>query len=191
MVFERIKNLNKKFFTKLYSTIKKYEIGEIKTGSLICYPIYLNCGDLIKIGRNFHAQRRIRLEAFNIDTYRYNKFRIMIGDNVHINWNCHIGAINKIEIHDNVLIGSNVLITDHQHGKITSEALKLPPEKRELWSKGPVIIERNVWIGEGVAVMPGVTIGENSIVGANSVVTKDIPANCVAAGNPTKIIRYL
>ncbi|MNY78908.1 Galactoside O-acetyltransferase [compost metagenome] len=67
----------------------------------------------------------------------------------------------------------------------------MPPAKRRLYSKGPVIIEDNVWLGEGVVVLPGVTIGENSIVGANAVVTKSIPKNCVAGGNPARIIREI
>ena len=65
------------------------------------------------------------------------------------------------------------------------------PSLRKLYSKGPVIIEDNVWIGEGVAILPNVIIGENSIIGANAVVTKDIPRNSVVGGNPAKIIRTL
>jgi acetyltransferase-like isoleucine patch superfamily enzyme len=69
--------------------------------------------------------------------------------------------------------------------------LELPPMSRPLVSKGAVIIKDNVWIGEGVAIMPGVTIGENSIIATNAVVTKDIPPNCVAAGVPAKVIKII
>lgn len=144
----------------------------------------------MSFGDNFFAHRRLRIEVFQVEGYE-NSHKIVIGNNVSINPNCHIGAINRIEIHDNVLIGGSVLITDHQHGCISEDELIIPPKDRKLWSKGPVIIERNVWIGEGVSVMPGVRIGENSIIGTNSVVTKNIPSNCVAAGNPCKVIKFL
>lgn len=114
--------------------------------------------------------------------------KIVIGNNVNINWYAHIGAINKIVIGDNVLIGSSVLITDHSHGQ--SGMSNLPPAARPLYSKGPVIIGENVWIGEGAVILGGVEIGSNTIIGANSVVTHDIPANCVAAGVPAKIIKH-
>jgi acetyltransferase-like isoleucine patch superfamily enzyme len=65
------------------------------------------------------------------------------------------------------------------------------PSERDLYSKGSVTIEDNVWIGDKVTILPNVRIGEGSVIGANSVVTKDIPPFCVAAGNPAKIIRKL
>lgn len=153
------------------------------------FPIYLYNPHLITIGNNFVAQRNLRLEAFQ-KTTDDTDLKITIKDNVHINWDVHIGALDKIVIEDNVLIGSRVLITDHSHGRTEGTDLKLPPDTRPLYSKGPVIIHKNVWLGEGVCVMPGVTIGENTIVGANSVVTKSLPANCIAGGIPAKIIRY-
>lgn len=77
------------------------------------------------------------------------------------------------------MIASKVFITDHSHGEININSLTLPPSSRKIVSKGAVIIEDNVWIGEGVCILPNVTIGRNSIVGANSVVTNNIPENCV------------
>lgn len=67
----------------------------------------------------------------------------------------------------------------------------LPPLFRPLFSKGPVIIGKNVWIGDKATILPGVTIGDGSIIGANSVVTKDVPAYSVVAGNPAKIIKTI
>ena len=69
------------------------------------------------------------------------------------------------------------------------EELLVSPQKRILFAKGTVIIKKNAWLGEGVAVMPGVTIGENSVIGANAVVTKDIPDNSIAVGIPAKVIK--
>ena len=94
-----------------------------------------------------------------------------------------------IKIDSNVLIGSRVLITDHSHGNNEIADLLLPPSQRVLYSKGPVIIEENVWIGDGAAVLPNVTIGKNSIIGANTVITKDVPPNCIVVGNPARIVK--
>ena len=164
-----------------------------KTGNIfnIRYPLYLHGGKYITVGEGFNSDLRLRLEAY--DEHLGYKFspRIIIGTNVSINSDCHIGAINEIIIEDGVLIASKVFITDHFHGKITNEAIITPPSQRKLFNKGPVKIEKNVWIGEGVAILPNVTIGENSIIGANSVITRDIPKNSVVGGNPSRIIRTL
>lgn len=176
----------------IYNPYIRSKFGSCGKNVYITWPIYTFNPHLINVGDWVIFYRRVRIEAFDhLAEYNSSKYKIEVGNGVSINWDCHIGAINKVKIGNGVLIGSKVLITDHQHGKINFEALKLPPEQRKLWSKGPVIIKDNVWIGEGVCVMPGVTIGENSIIGANSVVTKDIPANCVAAGVPAKVIKEL
>ena len=94
-------------------------------------------------------------------------------------------------IGNNVLLGHAVYISDNNHGMSNSDALKIPPVERQLYSKGAVRIGNNVWIGRHVCIMPGVTIGDNCIIGANSVVTKDVPANCVAVGLPAQIIKMI
>ena len=99
----------------------------------------------------------------------------------------HIGCLNKIVIGDNVMLGSRVLIEDHSHG--TADDIDIPVAKRTLHSKGPIIIEDNVWIGEKVTICPGVHIGDGAIIGANSVVTHDIPDYCVAVGSPAKVVK--
>ena len=144
----------------------------------------------IEIGDNFSAFSNLRIEA--IDMYLNHSYHpsIKIGSNVSFGNDCHIGCINEIIISDGVLLGSHILINDHSHGQ-TEYVSKKKPTDRRLVSKGPIHIGKNVWICDGVCVMPGVTIGENSIIGANAVVTKNIPANCVAAGNPAKIVKYL
>lgn len=117
---------------------------------------------------------------------------IQIGDNVSIETDCHISAINSVIIEDGVLIASFVYISDHSHGIIfDNKELHIRPIDRPLSSKGPIKICRNVWIGEKVSILPGTTIGEGSIIGANSVVTHDIPPYCIAVGSPAKIIKNL
>ena len=114
-----------------------------------------------------------------------------IGDKVKINSKCHIGAINKIKIGNNVLFGSNVFITDHSHGNVSVEEVDIPPNERELYSKGPVVIEDNCWICENVIILPGVHVGYSAILAAGAVITKDVPAYAVAAGNPARIVKVL
>ncbi|KAA6312817.1 putative acetyltransferase [termite gut metagenome] len=154
-------------------------------------PFYIKGHKYIHIGNNFAACSGFRIECW--DKYENEAYTpsIIIGDNVCFNFYCHIGAINKIIIGNNVLVGSHVLITDHFHGKISKDELLIPPSKRKLYSKGPVIIENDVWIGEGVCILPNVTIGHNTVIGANSVVTHNIPPYSVVAGNPVKILKAI
>ena len=159
--------------------------GDIQPPHRILNPQY------ISIGNNFSSLYNLRLEAID---YYYSKRHfpdLVIGDNVIVHTDVHIGAINKIVIGNNVLIASRVYINDHSHGEINLDALNEIPANRLLISKGPVIIEDNVWIGEGVCILGGVTIGRNSIVGANSVVTKSFPCNCVIGGVPARLIKIL
>lgn len=148
-------------------------------------------GKNITIGDNFYCYWGQRFETYSSHNGVSFSPQILIGNNVSINPDCHIGAINRIELHDGVLLASRVFITDHFHGDISLENLSIPPGERILTTKGAVIIKKNAWLGEGVAVMPGVTIGENAVIGANSVVTKDIPDNAVAAGVPARVIKQL
>ena len=107
---------------------------------------------------------------------------IHIGNKVIINMNCTFVDNNIIEIGDNVLIASNVQIYTATHstkeGFCRTYAL-------------PVKIEDHVWIGGGAIILPGVTIGKGSVIGAGSVVTRSIPANCVAVGNPCRVIKHI
>ena len=95
------------------------------------------------------------------------------------------------EIGDNCLFASRIYISDHDLGNTTSKDLEIPPLYRPLVSKGSVIIKNNVWVGEGAAILFGVTIGENSIIATNAVVTKDVNPNSVVGGIPARIIKQI
>ena len=119
---------------------------------------------------------------------------IFIGDKVIINMNCTFVDNNRIDIGNNVLIASNVQIYTATH------SVRLDERMVQNWSEGqeicrtyalPVKIEDGVWIGGGVIILPGVTIGRNSVIGAGSVVTRSIPENCVAVGNPCRVIKQI
>lgn len=117
---------------------------------------------------------------------------LRIGHHVNMNDSVHIGAIEQVVIGDHVLIASRVFISDHNHGGYHvnggASSPEIPPVERQLSSK-PVRIGNNVWLGEQVCVLPGVSIGDGAIIGASSVVTRDVPANSIAAGNPARVIR--
>lgn len=112
--------------------------------------------------------------------------KISIGSGVNFSDWVHVASINSILIGDGCLFGSKVLITDHNHGKSLDICAEkpVPPRLRKLVSKGEVILEDNVWLGDGVVILPGVRLGRNSIVAANSVVTCDIPPASIWGGAP-------
>lgn len=112
--------------------------------------------------------------------YGYN---ITVGDNFYTNTNCTILDCARVTIGDNVLIGPNVSFYTPNHAMDAQE-------RKEGYERSlQITIGNNVWISGSVTLLPGVTIGDNSIIGAGSVVTKSIPANVVAAGVPCRVIR--
>src|SRR6202453_2862044 len=109
---------------------------------------------------------------------------IRVGRNVFVNQNCTFYDLGGLDIADDVMIGPNVSIITSGH--------PLEPSLRRTTTIGkPVVIERNVWIAAGAIIIGGVTVGENSVVAAGSVVTRDIPSNTLVGGNPAKIIRSI
>jgi lipopolysaccharide O-acetyltransferase len=103
----------------------------------------------------------------------------------------HIAATHFVEIGDNVLMGSKVVVTDHNHGQYSKDhtSPNIPPALRPLDHDRSVVIGRNVWLGDGVVVTPGSSIGEGAVIGANSVVQGRIPPFTIAAGVPAKIMK--
>ena len=107
---------------------------------------------------------------------------IRVGRNVFINQNCTMYDLGGIDIGDDVMIGPNVSL-------ITSSHPLEPSRRRDFVIAKPIVIERNAWIAAGATIIGGVTIGENSVVAAGSVVTHDVPRNSLAGGNPARVIR--
>lgn len=129
-----------------------------------------------KTGDNFYIEPPFRCD------YGYN---IEIGDNFYTNYNCVILDCAKVKIGNNVLLAPNVGIYTAGH-----------PIHYEFRNTGyeyafPITIGDNVWVGANTVINPGVTIGDNCVIGSGSVVTKDIPANSIAVGNPCKVIREI
>ena len=106
----------------------------------------------------------------------------------------HICAMDKVEIGDGCLFASHVYISDNSHGNYNNidgacqSSPDVQPDHREYVTK-PGKVGSNCWLGEGVIVMPGVTIGDGCVIGAHSVVNKDIPPACIAVGSPAKVVK--
>lgn len=156
---------------------------------------YAFCNELNKIGKATPQQRESILrqllgkcgknpwiESPFFCDYGY---QIHLGDDVFINFNCTILDCMPVKIGNKVLIGPNVQLYSATH-PISHEQ-----RRAGLESAASITIGDDVWIGGGVVICPGVSIGERTVIGAGSVVTKSIPSDVVAAGNPCKIIRHL
>ena len=157
---------------------------------LIRFPFVLRGKRFINFGNNLTTGFWCRFEVFPIDDDP--RIRLKLGNNIQINDFVHLSAIDSLEIGDNCLLASHIYISDNKHGVYGGEGRHsspdIAPECRE-YVVAPVKIEKNCWLGEGVIVMPGVTIGEGCVIGAHSVVTKDIPPFSIAAGTPAKVIK--
>ena len=109
---------------------------------------------------------------------------IRVGRNVFVNQNCTFYDLGGLDIADDVMIGPNVSIITASH--------PLEPSQRRAATIGkPIVIERNVWIAAGATIIGGLTVGENSVVAAGSVVTRDVPPNTLVGGNPARVIRSI
>ena len=129
-----------------------------------------------KTGNNFFVEPTFRCD------YGYN---IEIGENFYANYNCTILDCAKVIIGDNVLLAPNVSLFTAGH------PIHYELRNQEFEYAFPITIGNNVWIGGNVVINPGITIGDNTVIGSGSVVTKNIPANVIAVGNPCKVLRQI
>jgi acetyltransferase-like isoleucine patch superfamily enzyme len=147
----------------------------------------------IQIGENFYAGKDFWIEAVHSHGKLTFNPQIIIKSNVAVNDSVHIAATNYVEIGNNVLMASKIYISDHNHGCYSGENQsdpETPPNIRPVSCDKRVVIEDNVWLGEFVAVLPGVTIGRGSIIGSNSVVSKSIPPHSIAVGSPARVVKH-
>ena len=180
-VSETIKNMYSLCYTKLF----------FSKARLIRLPFYFRGKKKwFFYGKGFTSGYRCRIEMFDLGICQ-NEKKIHIGNNCRIGDNVHIASGESVYIGENCLFASNIYISDIMHGNFKGNDQSnpsTPPNSRKL-TTSPVIIEDNVWIGENVAIMPGVKIGSGVIVGAHSVVTKNIETNCICVGNPARVIK--
>lgn len=148
----------------------------------------INGPEFIHIGEYTNFSKDIWLTAWCTQNGP-NKPFLKIGSHCAFGAFNHITCANKVIIGDYCLTGKWVTITDNSHGETDYDSLCMPPSKRPITSKGPVIIGNNVWIGDKATILPGVTIGDGSVIAANAVVTKDVPPYSVVGGNSARILR--
>lgn len=180
---EMIKNVISLIYTKVF----------FRNARLIRRPFYLRGREYLQYGAGFTTGYSCRVEMFCIEpNFNKNQKKLIIGSNCKLGDFVHLAAGERIIIGDNCLFASKIYVSDIVHGKYDNEvdntSPEIPPDERKLFTK-PVIIEDNVWIGENVSILPGVHIGYGSVIGANSVVNKDIPALSIAVGCPARIVK--
>ena len=174
-----------------YSLWIQLEFGKVGRDVYVGKMFLLKGAKYVTLADNVTIGERCIIEVY--DSCRDQRFSpiLTIGMKSHLGDDGHITCINRVQIGDNVLMGRKVFITDNAHGVSDRILLDTAPNKRPLASKGPVLIEDNVWICVMCCIIPGVRIGKGSIIGANAVVTKDVPPYSVAVGNPAKIVKQL
>jgi len=166
---EELTNLRVKS-SKLNSEFNKLEQNETEKREDIMKKLFGS------VGKNCYITPPIQCD-YGCNTY--------LGDNVYMNFGCVILDCNRIEIGEGTLLAPNVHLYAATHP--TDPDIR----KQGLELSLPIKIGKNVWIGGCAIILPGVTIGDNTTIGAGSVVTKDIPANVVAVGNPCRVIKKL
>ena len=202
-----------KIVIRLWSYIYTYSFSQWLVGKRdMIYTLWI-CNFMDKIGKNSSIQYPCFLEGSGVKRISIgdntciqshavlgcrNKYKtcdlthqIIIGNNCNFGAYNHISACNKIIIGDGLLTGRYVIINHNSHGSMCLAEANVPPAQRKLSSKGEIVIGKNVWIGDKAAVLSGVHIGDNVVIAANAVVTKDIPSNCVVAGVPAKVVKQM
>lgn len=158
------------------------------SGSKLASGVSLLNPQCIAIGNNVSVMSHCVLECS--PSAGFNS-EMILGNNISIGEYSHITCARKIVIGDGLLTGRFVLITDNGHGNNSADETNIPPLLRNINSSGPVIIGKNVWIGDKATILPNVTIGDGAVIAANAVVTKDVPAYSVAGGCPAKVIKQI
>lgn len=182
----------------------QYSLSEtISTAyALICTKLFYKGARLIR--RPFYCRGKSRLQfAEGFTTGHHCRFdllgdeddsskKLFIGKNCKLGDNVHIVANEKVIIGDNCLMASKIFISDTSHGDYSNNSNDsypdVPPDQRTFYMK-PVVIGNNVWIGENACILLGVTVGNGCIIGANSIVNRNVPENCIVAGVPAKVIK--
>jgi acetyltransferase-like isoleucine patch superfamily enzyme len=197
-----VKRALAKALSRLHRKVHAFEereaaprLGAIGPGSVVSTPTYLLSPDRLFVGRDSYVHPYCRLEVITANPHLDGPAlpggdaRIEIGDRVVINSFAHLGAMARIVLEDDVGIASGVCIEDHHY--VYEGASAAAPLKKQPFRVAEVIVEAGAMIGEHAVILPGVRIGRNSWVGANAVVTEDVPPYSIVAGVPARVIRRM
>lgn len=179
-LYTRIKN---SLYCRIFRLLNKSKFNFFGEKSNILFPLNINGFCNISIGNNVTVSYKTWLAA--LPHTKANTCELKIGSGTCIGNFNHIYATNSIVIGENVLTADKVYISDNSH---SYEDIKAPIIHQPIKQISKVIIGDGTWLGENVCVI-GAKIGKNCVIGANSVVTKDIPDYCVAVGTPAKVIK--
>lgn len=189
IIMMRLKRIIKLFFFNKLHQLQcqmAFRFRAIKNGSIIDKGLYGYNLDFVSIGKNLKIKRNWRIECYPYFCHQKLEPHLEIGENVIINYGFTAFVANKIDIGPNCIFAANVTLVSENHG-INPES-DLPYHAQSL-TTGPIFIGEGCWIGQNVVVLPNVNIGAKCVVGANSVVTKDIPPYSIAVGIPAKVIK--
>lgn len=154
--------------------------------SVVMLPRWLHNPANIQIGKDCYVGRFSILHPLASHEGRLSSGQIVLGNDVYVGGFVQIHALGRVEIGDGSVLSEHVYISDIAHGLHPSKG---PIMKQPLESKGPVKIGRNVFIGFGSSVLPGVNVGDHCVVGTRSVVTRSFPPYSMIAGSPAKLIK--
>ncbi|MBV1877040.1 MAG: acyltransferase [Pseudomonadales bacterium] len=190
MIYEHWPFIIKNAYLKLERCYTQYRIAphfkSLGSNSMMMKPWYIDIhGGFIEAGNNLHVitarDRRVILSTWQFEDYQGH---ITLGDNCLICPGVRFNSGSSINVGNNCMFAAGSYITDADWHDIYDRT-------KTIGTTAPITLADNVWIGDGAIVCKGVSIGENSVIGAGAVVASDIPANCIAAGNPARVIKQL
>ncbi len=184
--YHPVRHTFNRLFVAIYTVANRYQFATWGVGSKLEPAAKLIAPYLIRVGSKVYVCEHAWLNAK--DDRGDAKPTLTIGDGTYIGRFVHINAWRHLIIEDKVLIADRVYISDAEH---KYEDIQIPIRLQGDYFKGAVRLKQGCWLGIGVVILPGVTIGKNSVVSANSVVTQDVPDYAIAAGNPAKVIKVL
>lgn len=186
MNFLKIQNWWKARKGRIYTGLIRSSAGSIGKGSIINPPFRSGNIEQLFLGENCFVNPYSWIQCIRSYAGIEHEPKIEIGDGTYIGSFAHIIACGYMKIGKNVVIAERVYISDNLHGL---KNIDMPVMAQPLNLPGPVTIEDEVWLGDGVCILPNVTVGKHSVIGSNAVVTKNIPPYSIAVGAPAKVIK--
>jgi acetyltransferase-like isoleucine patch superfamily enzyme len=188
-MFAALYRLHLRTRAKLFTLLLRPSFHEFGSRSVLCPPIRLDGESRIAVGQGVFIGHNSWFQVLDVRDHNRDRVPIItIGDETSIVGSCTITAVQDVTVERRVLLAGNVYISDHTHAH---ESRTVAIKDQGVTNVAPVRIRDGAWLGQNVVICPGVTIGKNSVIGANSVVRCDVPDFCIFAGAPAKFIRKI